>query len=96
MADPNPTIVFEADLPAVDADSFLNPDMHTENVDFGRMLRDAKKDQHVTFIPGLTPATSYYIKHGHQFTEHGMKAIYLKNTYGPNSANPILKIISES
>lgn len=94
MANASPKIVFAVDLSNVQALSHLNPDMHTESSDLGRVNIADKAIQHRTLIPGLVPAKTYEAIHGSTITEYGAQAIYLLNNYGPSSSNPILTVSS--
>lgn len=96
MANPIPTIVFQVDLSNVNQISFLNPDMHTESADLGRQNIAQKATQHRILLPGLLPGNQYEVQHGGRLTEHGAKALYLLNKFGPNSTNPILTVVSRS
>lgn len=93
MANPSPAITFQVDLSTVDSGSFLTPDQYSQSPSYGRALTAQQANTRVTFIPGLQICGNRELKHGQQFTEYGMKAMYLKGQYTTGS-HPILKVIS--
>jgi hypothetical protein len=96
MANPIPTIVFQVDLSNVQAQQYLNPDMHTESADLGRLNIANKATQHRILLNGLLAGNQYEVQHGGTLTEHGQKALYLLNTYGPTGQFPYLTVLSRS
>jgi hypothetical protein len=93
MANPYPAITFQVNLATVDAANFLTPDQYSQTPSYGRALTDQQSNNRVTFIPGLEICGNRELKHGQQFTEYGLKAVYLKKTYA-DVDHPILTVLS--
>lgn len=111
MANPSPTIVFSVDLTLLRSESvgpntnladtgMLNPDRHSEDQDAAISSIDDRKNHRSVWMPDRIGCNRSF-KHGYNFTEYGLNAIYLKNHYGINvtgvpTHRQILTIISET
>lgn len=93
MANPWPTITFRVNLETVNRYDWLQPYFNTEPV--GNETEpegDNFKFTRSSWSPGLT-LTNINEKQNFEFTEYGLKAIYLKNTYTTGD-DPLLEIVS--
>ena len=112
MANPSPTIVFEADLTLMNTEDLgpntnlvnvhmLHPDRHVTDQDDAISSIANRKNNRSMWIPDKLGGTNRTLTHGVQFTEYGEKAVYLKNQYGIGVSGvpthkQLLKVISES
>ncbi len=102
MADPHPTLTFEVDLTLntqenlgpngnLSTPAMLHPDRHDNDQDNAQTSINQRHDHLSTWIPGLQGANNRPLKHGDQFTEHGLNAIYLRDHYSEDNPGGVAK-----
>lgn len=108
MANPSPKITFTVNLTNIVTDAIgpvtnerdvylTNPDQFQNSPDQGRIESAARSSTLSTYAPTYQINPNKVAKHGDTIVEYGMKAIYLRDTYGigyaPND-RAILTVVS--
>jgi hypothetical protein len=105
MAYPHPTITFEVDLTLMKSENLgpltntisaamLHPDRHDNSQDRAIASINQRGDHLSTWLPGLNAATNRALKHGDQFTVHGLDAIYIRDHYTIDNPDGVAKSIN--